>query len=86
VATAKQLRHICTPAQPVLTLTLAPDGKTMASGGEDDPHVSLWEMATGRLRRSWHAHDEKVEALAFSPDGKVMASGGGGVCSYGAAL
>jgi WD40 repeat protein len=57
-------------------LTLSPDGRTLASGGEDRM-IRLWETATGRELARWEAHDSGVTALAFSPDGKTLASGGG---------
>jgi hypothetical protein len=54
-------------------LAFAPDGRTLASRGEGD-EVVLWEVATGKLRRRFAAHD--VACLAFSADGRLLASGG----------
>src|SRR5947209_1534865 len=62
-----RLRH----ADRVWSFAFAPDGKTLASGGDDG--VRLWEIPTGKeLRRfgRWAA------VVAFSPDGRLLATGG----------
>jgi WD40 repeat protein len=60
---------LCTfPAPPVLPLRLSPDGKILASGG-DDGRIHLWDLATG-LERHFYA---SVAAPVFSPDGKTLA-------------
>jgi WD40 repeat protein len=63
-----RLRH----GSPVQALAFAPDGKTLAAAGGNDP-VRLWEPNTGKevrqLRAQW------VQALAWSPDGKLLAGG-----------
>ena len=48
----------------------------MATGG-DDRSVIIWEIATGKARRTLKDHDLAVTALAFSPDGSLLASGAG---------
>jgi WD40 repeat protein len=56
----------------VLTITFAPDGKTLASGGEDGT-VALWNAVTGRRLRTLEMKDrEEVRQVAFSPDGLVL--------------
>ncbi len=62
-----RLRHV----QPVLAMGFSPDGKVLASGG-DDRVIRLWEPGTGRPLRRF-PHDWTVKCLAFSPDGKTLA-------------
>jgi WD40 repeat protein/tRNA A-37 threonylcarbamoyl transferase component Bud32 len=58
-------------------LALSPDGKTIATGG-DDGFIRLWDVKTGKDRptRAVLKHKGPVSALAFFPDGKTLASGG----------
>jgi WD40 repeat protein len=56
-------------------LAFAPDGKTIASGGEDAT-IRLWDAATGRQLRVLQGHEFRVHSLAFAPDGKTLASAG----------
>jgi WD40 repeat protein/serine/threonine protein kinase len=58
---------------PKLTARFSPDGKTIASGGEDGL-VRLWDPATGKVRRQLLTSGP-VLALAFSPDGRTLLSG-----------
>lgn len=55
----------------VQAVAVSPDGKLVASGGEN---IRIWEMAGGKLVRKLAA---PAASLAFSPDGKTLASGGG---------
>lgn len=55
-------------------VTFAPDGQTLASGGEDCV-VRLWDLSSRREIRRFGEHPKTVSALAFSPDGTLLASG-----------
>ena len=68
-------------------IALSPDGKTLASAGEDF-HVKLWDIAAQRERVTLRqdagpripkervsAHCNPVQTVAFRPDGKTLASG-----------
>jgi WD40 repeat protein/tRNA A-37 threonylcarbamoyl transferase component Bud32 len=62
--------------RPVSQVVFRPDGKRLATAGEDRT-VRVWDAATGEELVSFRRHTGKVYALAFSPDGKHIASGGG---------
>jgi WD40 repeat protein len=48
--------------------TFSPDGKRLATAGEDRL-VRLWDPATGKLLRTCRGHTSRVLGVAFSPDG-----------------
>ncbi len=53
----------------------SPDGKRIASGGDDDT-VQVWDAADGGNLYTYREHSGGVESVAWSPDGKHIASGG----------
>jgi RNA polymerase sigma factor (sigma-70 family) len=79
VKTGKELVHLAlgqkagVPSPGGQTLAFSPDGRTLATGGRDGT-VSLWEVATGALRRRFHGHTAAVWRLTFSADGRTLAS------------
>jgi WD40 repeat protein len=59
----------------VSTIAFSPDGKILASGG-DDSTIILWDVPTGQpIGRPLKGHTDWAETIAFSPDGKILASG-----------
>jgi WD40 repeat protein len=76
-ATGKVARAIRTGKTDVCALAWSPDSKRLASAGEVDNSVRLWEAGTGKAMPSaLKGHKERITALAFSPDGAVLASAG----------
>ena len=57
----------------ILTTAFSPDGKMLASAGDDDG-IKLWDVETGKELRTFYGHKQAVTCLAFSPDGKKIAS------------
>jgi hypothetical protein len=58
----------------VACLAFAPDGKTVALGGESTT-VQLRDVRTGDLRAEFKGHPGHVFALAFSPGGETLSVG-----------
>jgi WD40 repeat protein len=52
-------------------VAFSPDGRIIATGGEDRT-VRLWNAAAGRETRTLTGHKESVYYIRFSPDGKTL--------------
>jgi WD40 repeat protein len=55
------------------TLTLSPDGSTLAAG-YNKGEIRLWDVATGKERLQFKGHENYVVGCAYSHDGRVLAS------------
>ncbi len=58
----------------VLCLSFSPDGRLLASAGEDR-RVRVWDLAASALLRELRGHQSAVHALAWSPDSALLSSG-----------
>ncbi len=55
-------------------ITFSPDGGLLAGSGMDG-EVRVWEVPSGRLRRTFRVDTAPAFAPVFSPDGRVLAAG-----------
>ena len=59
---------------PVETVALSPDGRRLATGGDDNT-VRLWDADTGQpIGKPFVGHTDWVMSVEFSPDGHRLAS------------
>jgi len=61
----------------VWSMVFSPDGRRLLTGG-DDGDAKLWDVASGRLIRTFETDMNQILSVAFSTDGtRVLAAGGG---------
>lgn len=58
----------------VFALAFSPDGKYLASGSADK-FVKVFEVASGKLVKSFEGHTHHVLGVGWTPDGKRLVSG-----------
>ncbi|MFE0646989.1 trypsin-like peptidase domain-containing protein [Streptomyces sp. NPDC059534] len=73
-AALPQHRRLTGHTDTVRTVAFSPDGKTLATVG-DDRTMRLWDVATGKARIIREEHTNEVYSAAFSPDGRTLATG-----------
>jgi WD40 repeat protein len=56
-------------------VSFSPDGKAIASANRDGT-VTTWDMATGKLGRTFSGHSGVVRGVTFAPGGKYVVSSG----------
>jgi WD40 repeat protein len=77
--TGRLLRRLGDPAEQVMAVAFAPDGRRVAAcGGRPDGKgvVRVWDAATGAPAWSKEDHAAEVLAAAFAPDGSLLATAG----------
>lgn len=62
------------PAERIKPLAANSEGTYIVGGGLSGD-IYLWEVATGRLLKKWHAHYRAVTCLVFSEDDSLLVSG-----------
>jgi WD40 repeat protein len=60
----------------VLSARFSPNGRLIASGGEDRV-VRIWDVATGKELCALAGHTREISAVSFLSDGKHIVSSGG---------
>ncbi len=60
--------------EPVSCIAINPDGLTMASGSYDNT-IKLWDISTGKWKRTLEGHLNAIYSLAFDNEGTKLASG-----------
>ena len=76
IGTRKTIFTLTGHTNSILSLSISPDGKRLASGSADGT-VKLWLVATGTMETNLTGFSGPVFAVAFSPDGQSLAVGGG---------
>ena len=57
----------------VTAVAIHPNGKTFATGSRDK-RIILWDLETGKVKKTCAATPNVIRALAFSPDSSVLVS------------
>jgi WD40 repeat protein len=60
---------------PAMALEFSPDGRTLASGGQDNL-VILSDVASGKALKQLRGHASHVRSCSFSPDGATLLTAG----------
>jgi WD40 repeat protein len=62
------------PDGPVYSISISPDGRTLASCGGYGNGILLWDLKTGKQVATLNDHTDQVWRARISPDGKLLAS------------
>jgi WD40 repeat protein len=74
LATGGLVRKLPSSVTPLLAFS--PEGRSLASSSQHDGRVRVWDLRTGKGRRSFGVPG-RVDVLAFSHDGKTLAVASG---------
>ncbi|KIK43474.1 hypothetical protein CY34DRAFT_710663 [Suillus luteus UH-Slu-Lm8-n1] len=77
VDSGKTILTIKTGHEWVYAVTYSPDSSKLATGGDEENAVKIWDAKTGKLVETLE-HESKVLSLAWTLDGKKLVSGSNG--------
>src|SRR6185369_14275678 len=70
---AQKFRLMPVARKEVLAVAASPDGKWMATGG-DDGRIKIWNVANGKLAKNLTGHQGAIRSLKFSGDNALLVS------------
>ena len=56
-------------------VSFSPDSKRIASVGQGDSNVRIWDIPTKKLVNKFYAHQDDIQRVSFHPDGKRLLTG-----------
>jgi WD40 repeat protein/serine/threonine protein kinase len=59
----------------IRAVSIAPDGRSALTGGEDNT-IMVWDLDTGKRLHVLEGHENTIKCIAYSPDGRLAVSGG----------
>ncbi|MDF0551889.1 S-layer homology domain-containing protein [Kamptonema sp. UHCC 0994] len=71
----KLVRILPGSKNPIFSVAISPDGKTLAASGKQE--IKLWNLETGEILNTLSGHEGNVWSVAISPDGQTLMSGSG---------
>ncbi|XP_038686277.1 protein ROOT INITIATION DEFECTIVE 3-like [Tripterygium wilfordii] len=71
------------PMEAIGPLSCTRDGMYLV-GGASSGNAYIWEVTSGRLLKTWHAHSKALKCIVFSGDGSFLISGSGDgrICAW----
>ena len=83
IATCKEIRSLrrdTAGGDPIHSAAFSRDGRSAISAGLTNDALTLWDVATGKVLRTFrYRRGGRVTSAALSPDGRFALSGGGEV-------
>lgn len=59
----------------IYSVSFSPDGKLLASAGEDR-RIKIWDLAASKVLKDLRGHTDTVHSLTWTADSSLLASGG----------
>ncbi|HEY7428821.1 MAG TPA: WD40 repeat domain-containing protein [Gemmataceae bacterium] len=72
--TGQELHTLSGNREPIVSVVISPDGKTLASVAIHSTTLKLWDVRTEQEVASLEGHTGGITSLAFTPDGAMLIS------------